>query len=183
MSDHRFRSNLSSQLPGMRSIAAWMMQDAGVPRINRRPNMDLYYREVYRLPIPADRDLTKATRPVLRPVKLGSTAQNSKAQFGSQSENERGTRTISQTREMGVLRRQSEGKTRRLPVGPISLYSIVPLLAGRNTVVRSDNLPPAVYVHPHIGKTVAVFVGPTLGCTLFVIPASDNSRVAVHSNI
>ena len=35
-------------------------------------NMDLYYREVYGLPIPADRDLTKATSPVARPIKLVS---------------------------------------------------------------------------------------------------------------
>ena len=32
------------------------------------------------------------------------------------------------------------------------------LLAGRDTVVRCDNLPPAINAHPNIGEAVAVFV-------------------------
>jgi hypothetical protein len=39
----------------------------------------------------------------------------------------------------------------------------LPLLAGWNTVVRSDNLPRAVHVHPDIGERVGVFVGFALG--------------------
>jgi len=61
--------------------------------------------------------------------------------------------------------------------------SVSGLLVGRNAVVGSDNLPPAVYVHPDIRETVAVFVGFTLGYTFFVIRTGDNSRVPVHSNI
>jgi hypothetical protein len=55
-------------------------------------------------------------------------------------------------------------------------------LAGRITVVRCDNLPPAVNVHPDIGETVVIFVGLTFGDTFFVIRASDDSRVAMHSD-
>jgi hypothetical protein len=52
-------------------------------------------------------------------------------------------------------------------------------LAGRNTVVRCDNLPPAVDVHPDIGQAVVIFVGLTFGDTFFVIRTSDDSRTSI----
>jgi hypothetical protein len=49
-------------------------------------NMDLYYREVYGLPIPADRDLTGVYSPVPKPLQPVLARSNSRTKGGSQTE-------------------------------------------------------------------------------------------------
>jgi hypothetical protein len=70
--------------------------------------------------------------------------------------------------------------TQRRSLNKTEMY---PFSADRNTVVRCDNLPRTVGLHPNIGETVAIFVRFTFGQALFVIRASDHDCAAVRSNL
>ncbi len=49
--------------------------------------------------------------------------------------------------------------------------------------MRDDQLPPAVRIHPNIRQAVTVFVWLTLVRALFVIRASDDGCIVMHSNL
>ena len=70
-----------------------------------------------------------------------------------------------------------------LKSGACQLPHTSSLWVGAKTVVRRDYLPLAIDVHPHVGETIAVFVGFALLGAFFVVRASDHSGVAVHSNL
>src|ERR1700732_1573961 len=98
----------------------------------------------------------------------------------------RGRRSCSDARNAIMMQTRWRGIShpwqRTSRIGARPSFQSLPLWAGWNTVVRSDNLPRAVPVHPDIGEAVAVFVGFALGGTLFVIRTSDNCGLAMHSN-
>ena len=57
-----------------------------------------------------------------------------------------------------------------------------PSSLNRNTIVRGNQLPFAVSVHPNVGQPVVVFVGFPFNCAFLVISPSHHDCVPVGVN-